>query len=153
MTRNVAHHMNAVAVSCMSLALILSAALPAHANDLPAPPVATYPAPPLDNNAVVSTPPPDLSPTNAYDQNNLGWMYQRGKGGLPQDDAEAAKWFQLSAMQGNPYGQTNLGAMYESGRGVPYDPIEAMKWYRSAAAQGNGYAQTAMERLASRIPR
>lgn len=111
----------------------------------------THPAPPPNNETVTSTPHLDLFPTNPYDQNNLGWMYQQGKGGLPRDDAEAVKWFQISAMQGNAYGQANLGAMYESGKGVPYNPTEALQWYRRAAAQGNGYAQTALARLQNRI--
>jgi hypothetical protein len=134
----------------VSLVLILILPLPMQADEQPTP-IETYPAPPLDNGTVISVPPPDLSPTDPYDQNNLGWMYQRGKGGLPQDYAEAVQWFHLSAMQGNPYGQANLGAMYESGRGVPYDPVEAVKWYRRAAAQGSGYAQTALERLSNRL--
>lgn len=95
---------------------------------------------------------PDLNPTDSFEQNNLGWMYQRGKGGLPLDYTEAARWFGLSAAQGNPYGQANLGIMYESGKGVPHDIAEALKWYQLAAAQGNEYAHKALTRLASTPP-
>ena len=38
---------------------------------------------------------------------------------------EAARWFKLTADQGDADGQANLGMMYRDGRGVPQDDAEA----------------------------
>ena len=70
----------------------------------------------------------------------VGMMYASGKG-VPQDYAEALKWFLLAAEQGDPDAQTNLGVVYEDGLGVPQDYAEALKWYRLAAEQGDSSAQ------------
>ena len=67
-------------------------------------------------------------------------MYDYGRG-VPQDTAEAAKWYRLAANQGDANAQYNLGATYENGRGVPQDYAEAVKWYRLAADQGLALAQ------------
>jgi uncharacterized protein len=61
-------------------------------------------------------------------------MYLMGRF-VPQNDAEAVKWFRLAADQGNASGQTWLGDMYAKGQGVPQDYVEAVKWYRLAADQ------------------
>ena len=72
----------------------------------------------------------------------LGDDYYNGEG-VPQDYAEAAKWFRLAAEQGHARAQNNLGVMYDygSGAGVPQDSKETVKWYRRAAEQGNAGAQ------------
>ena len=67
-------------------------------------------------------------------------MYYKGQG-VPQDDAEAVKWYRLAADQGDAKAQYNLGNMYRKGQGVPQDYAEAVKWYRLAAEQGAAYAQ------------
>ena len=67
-------------------------------------------------------------------------MYLYGKA-VPQDDAEAVKWYRKAAEQGYAEAQTNLGWMYEKGRGVPQDDSEAIKWYQKAAIQGHVYAK------------
>ena len=54
---------------------------------------------------------------DASAQNRLGIMYEAGRG-VPQDDAEAVRWWRLAAEQGYAYAQTNLGGMYGAGRGV-----------------------------------
>ena len=64
-----------------------------------------------------------------------GWMYATGRG-VPQDDAEAVRWYRLAAEQGDAYAQYNLGLMYRKGEGVPQDDAEAVRWYRLAAEQG-----------------
>jgi TPR repeat protein len=89
-------------------------------------------------------------------QVNLGLMYDKGQG-VPQDYAEAMKWYRKAAEQGNakavkwyrkaaeqglPEAQFNLGLMYDKGQGVPQDYAEAVKWYRKAAEQGFAEAQT-----------
>lgn len=121
------------------LFFILLLALPVYAYS----PQESPPAPPQAK--MVSAPAANL-PEDAYGQNNLGWMYERGKG-VKRDEAEAFKWFQKSAEQGNAYGQANLGAMYENGRGVGQDKTEALKWYQKAADQGSEYAAAALQRL------
>ena len=61
--------------------------------------------------------------------------------GVPQDHAEAARWFRLAADQGDANGQGNLGSMCADGTGVPQDHAEAVRWYRLAADQGHAPAQ------------
>jgi len=67
-------------------------------------------------------------------QNNLGFMYYKGRG-VPQDDAEAVKWYRRAAEQGNVKGQSSLGAMYGMGLGVPQDKVQAHKWLNLAASR------------------
>lgn len=78
---------------------------------------------------------------NASAQIYLGFMYVTGTG-IPQDRAEAAKWFRKAADQGNAIAQFNLGLMYNKGEGVSQDHAEAVKWYRKAADQGDADAQS-----------
>jgi TPR repeat protein len=73
-------------------------------------------------------------------QFNLGVMYANGLG-VPQDYAEAVKWFRKAADQGDAKAQPNLGFMYDNGRGVPQDYTEAAKWWGLAADQGEAKAQ------------
>ncbi len=65
----------------------------------------------------------------------LGLKYDTGKG-VPQDSAEAAKWYRKAAEQGHAEAQFNLGILYDEGRGVRQDYAEAVKWYRKAKDQG-----------------
>src|ERR1700675_4792624 len=48
---------------------------------------------------------------------NLGLLYLDGRG-VPQNPAEAVKWFKRSAEQDYTEAQHNLGAMYGAGQGV-----------------------------------
>ena len=77
---------------------------------------------------------------NAPAQVALGWMYTEGKG-VPPDDKEAARWYQLAANWGSASAQFVLGVMYAEGRGVPQDGTLAVRWVRRAAAQGLAEAQ------------
>jgi TPR repeat protein len=61
--------------------------------------------------------------------------------GVPESQAEAAKWFRLAAEQGLASAQDALGGAYYSGRGVPKNHAEAAKWFRLAAEQGLASAQ------------
>ncbi len=81
-----------------------------------------------------------MEPVDAAAQNSLGVVYAEGKG-VPQDYAQAAKWFHRAAEQGAAEAQFNLGLSYDKGQGVPQDHAEAMKWYRMAAEQGLADAQ------------
>jgi uncharacterized protein len=66
---------------------------------------------------------------------------------VPQDYAEAMKWYRLAADQGYALAQYSLGYLYVSGRGVPQDYAEAMKWYRLAADQGHAGGQYSVGHL------
>ena len=77
---------------------------------------------------------------DAVAQYNLGVKYHEGQG-VPQDYAEALKWYRKAAEQGLANAQYNIGILFEAGRGVPQDAAEAVKWYRLAAEQGDADAQ------------
>jgi uncharacterized protein len=74
---------------------------------------------------------------NADAQLKLGEAYENGSG-VPQNDEEAAKWYQKAAKQGNAAAQLGLGVLLWTGRGVSPDKAEAVEWYRKSAAQGSG---------------
>ena len=69
---------------------------------------------------------------DAQAQSNLGLIYDNGEG-VPQDYAQAMKWYRLAADQGYASAQYNLAVMYQYGQGVPKDYVQAAKWYRLAA--------------------
>ena len=77
---------------------------------------------------------------DAQAQFRLGTRYASGSG-VPQDQAEAVRWFRLAADQGHITAQFNLGARYAVGRGVPEDDAESVRWLRLAADQGDADAQ------------
>ena len=60
--------------------------------------------------------------------------------GVPQDYAEAVKWYRLAADQGFAAAQFNLGTMYYNGQGVPKDLVEAYAWWFISAAGGDADA-------------
>ena len=76
---------------------------------------------------------------HAIAQNDLGWLYEEGKG-VRQDYTQAAEWYRKAAEQGYASAQNNLGILYEEGKGVLEDYQKAVEWYRKAAEQGNGIA-------------
>jgi TPR repeat protein len=61
----------------------------------------------------------------------VGSIYDLGQG-VPQDDAEAAKWYERAAMQGSAKGQYQLGAVYARSAQVK-DPFQGYKWLTIAA--------------------
>jgi TPR repeat protein len=67
-------------------------------------------------------------------QTTLGNMYSNGNG-VPADEVEAAKWYALSAAQGDPEACLALGLSYKEGRGVEVDPVRAKEWYVKSANQ------------------
>ena len=69
-------------------------------------------------------------------QYNLAIMYGNGYG-VPQDNAEAVKWYRLAAEQGYAKAQNNLALMYEYGNGVLQDNTMAHMWYNIASANGH----------------
>ena len=56
---------------------------------------------------------------------------------MAQNDAEAFKYFVMSAEQGVDVAQVCLGIMYNEGRIAPKDPAAGCRWFQLAAAQGN----------------
>jgi len=73
-------------------------------------------------------------------QNNLGLLYEEGRGVEP-DFAAAATWYRHAAEQGLATAQANLGRLYEAGLGVDPNQTEAARWYRRSAEQGFAKAQ------------
>ena len=61
-------------------------------------------------------------------------MYDYGRG-VPQDYAEAAKWYRRAAEQGNANSQYNLGVMYAEGQGVSQDYVLAHLWLNLAVSR------------------
>lgn len=79
-------------------------------------------------------------------QNNLGSMYEDGRGVSP-NDKEAARWYFKAASQGLAEAQTNLGAMDAAAK----DYVKAYAWFRIAAAQGDALAEEARNLVAARM--
>lgn len=77
---------------------------------------------------------------DARAQLSLGNLYRYGLG-VPEDDAEAVKWFRKAAEQGNSQAQVNLAWLYGHGQGVPKDSAEAAKWYQMVYDKGDASLQ------------
>jgi uncharacterized protein len=77
----------------------------------------------------------------------LGWMYQEGRG-VPQNYAEAMKWYIKAAEQGFANAQFNLGMMYAKGQGIPQSYVKAYMWWCLAAARGISAATANRDHLA-----
>lgn len=73
---------------------------------------------------------------NSAAQYEVGQRYANGEN-VPQDLAQAAYWYGLSADQGLAIAQYRLAALYEKGRGVAQDNAKARGLYEKAATQGN----------------
>jgi uncharacterized protein len=67
-------------------------------------------------------------------ETTLGVMYDEGHG-VPQDDAEAVKWYRLAANKGYAQAQFNLGVMYARGEDGPQDNVTAHMWFNLAASR------------------
>ena len=85
----------------------------------------------------------------------MGSMYGNGWG-VPQDNAEAVKWYRRAAEQGHTSAQFHLGVMYSMGRGVPQDNVQAYAWLLLATEQDSdvaGFAEIAKDVVAGRMTR
>lgn len=69
-----------------------------------------------------------------------GFAYYYGIG-CEQDDANAAKLYDLAAKSGHAKAQTNLGMMYCNGQGLAINYRQAAYWFLQAAHQGDTIAQ------------
>ena len=87
---------------------------------------------------------------DAWRQFRLGWMYDNGKG-VPENDAEAVKWYRKSADQGFRSAQFSLGRRYWSDDGVPENSIRAYMWLSTAESQGIIIAGHYLEKLKSQM--
>ena len=67
---------------------------------------------------------------------------------MPQNDAEAVKWYRKAAEQGHGMAQGALGSMYALGQGVPQDNVQAYAWLNISVAQGEEEAQKIKESVA-----
>ncbi len=74
-------------------------------------------------------------------QQQMGYYYATGTGGVEQNYVEAVKWYRKSAEQGNKFAQHCLGIFYYNGHGVKQDYTEAFKWVKMSAEQGYDEAQ------------
>ena len=77
-------------------------------------------------------------------------MYDHGQG-VPQDYAEAVKWYRLAADQGYAVAQYNLGFMYADGQGVPQDYVQSHMWFNLAAAQSDANAVQNRDIIAAKM--
>jgi TPR repeat protein len=77
---------------------------------------------------------------DAKAQDRLGSIFYYGKG-VPQDYAEAIRWYRKAAEQGNAMAQNALASMYDRGTGLPQDYVEAVRWSRKAADKGDAKGQ------------
>ena len=70
-------------------------------------------------------------------QNNLGVLYENGKG-VPADINQAMKWYRAAAAQGYAGAQNNLGMIYALGKAGSVDPVRAYMWLSLAASGLSG---------------
>jgi TPR repeat protein len=76
-------------------------------------------------------------------------MYQDGEG-VPQNYAQAAKWYRRAAehvpdLGGASQGRNNLGMLYMKGLGVRKDYVQAYMWFRLGYSEANlSYAKSQM---------
>ena len=88
--------------------------------------------------------PPPAPPAEATPEGQFQIALRHANGDrVPQDHAEAARWYRLAAEAGHPEAQKNLGFLYAAGKGVAQDQAEAEKWFRKAGASGNASASFA----------
>jgi hypothetical protein len=89
---------------------------------------------------------------DAEAQWDMGFRYHNGQG-VPQDDAQAVRWFQRAADQGHVNAQATLGAYYWAGRGVPKDLSQAYFWSAVALHQGDRDSESRLRGLALQMTR
>ena len=84
-------------------------------------------------------------------QNSIGALYDHGLG-VPEDNYEAARWYEMAAQQGLPLAMRNLANQYATGHGLPYDPEMARQWYEKAAARGDQQSVSLLRQLKPAAP-
>lgn len=76
----------------------------------------------------------------------IGKMHCYGLG-TEQNDTEAFKWFEKSAIEGNKFAQFSLANLYYYGNGTDQSYEQAYHWYMKAAQQGQPYAAYAIAQM------
>ena len=96
-----------------------------------------------------------IAPAYAQDYDAIRRAAEQGDASarVPQDDAEAVRWFRLAAEQGVASAQFNLGVAYAKGEGVPQDYVSAHMWLNLAASTGHKGARRAIPSLPFMTPR
>jgi|GEM_PF-6626336 len=79
-------------------------------------------------------------------QRIFGNMCYKGED-VPQNYAEAFKWYEKMAEQGDVWAQNLVGLMCFNGTGVEENKEEAKKWLRKAAVQGYEPAKDMLQKL------
>ena len=69
------------------------------------------------------------------EQIELAAAYLAGRG-VPQDEKQAAYWYEKAANSGDPAAQQEIGYFYQTGIGVERDPVRAFQWFQRAVAGG-----------------
>jgi len=82
----------------------------------------------------------------------LGVCYAFSEG-VPEDDAEAVKWYRKAAEQGHAAAQFALGDRYAKGEGVPEDVVTAYMWFNLSSAQGDEVYKLSKEELTKSMTR
>ena len=77
---------------------------------------------------------PDLHPLVTKTQFVLGEFYEQGLG-VPQDDQQAAAWFESAAGRGHGHAQLSLATMYLAERGVERYLARSLMWIDLAATR------------------
>jgi len=88
-----------------------------------------------------------LSQSRATAQYWIGKAYLAGQGGVAQNAAAAAWWFESAADWGLADAQYELGRLHARGFGVSRDVIRAIAWLEKAAAQGTSAADDELARI------
>jgi len=77
----------------------------------------------------------------------IGLIYLRGEGDTPQDLAQAVRWFQAAARQGDAESMYVLGVMYQRGYAVEANQAQAITWLQRAADAGYARANRALSAI------
>src|SRR5271167_2068525 len=122
-------------------------------------PVSQQPAKPLSQPAAPPVVPDGLEGMRKLAEQgdpaaqfSVGAHYATGED-VPQDYAEAVRWFSMAAEQGHVVSQATLGAYYWAGRGVHQDLVKAYLWSVLAQAGGDEASKYRVAHLASRMTR
>ncbi len=86
-------------------------------------------------------------------QYDLGFCYELGMHGAPQDYFEAAKWHRKAAEQNHALATYSLGTLYASGRGVPSDYTKSLILQERAISLGCNLAYKERNDLMEAMPK
>jgi TPR repeat protein len=116
-----------------------------------------HPPPPASQPVVSHTAPEDFSVLRQLAEKGdpvaqfaVGAHFATGED-VPQDYAEAMRWFTMAAEQGHVGAQATLGAYYWSGRGAPQDLSKAYFWAFLAQSAGDDASRYRVTFLTSRM--